>query len=331
VRPLDDLPVAEAYRDWAETECDDSPAYVEWALGVAEDPRVCDLVASLPAGKRQPNLVFAAARWHGADTGSYDGLRRVLVEHWADVRLTVTARATQTNEVGRCAALLPVLASLPGPLALLEVGCSAGLCLFPDRYSYRYTGAAGEVSLDPVDGPSPVVLDCVVEGDAPLPSVLPEVVWRGGIDLNPLDVRDEDAMRWLRTLVWPEHEGRRARLAAAVDLVREEPPAQLVRGDLLDDTALLADEVPGDATLVIFHSAVLAYLEQGDRVRFVESMAGMAGHWLSNEGPRVVLPVGATAGTPPASPVLGTSPFALGLDGRAVAWTHGHGGSVSWI
>ena len=42
-------------------------------------------------------------------------------------------RSTQTNEAGRCAALLPVLALLPQPLALLEVGTSAGLCLFPDR------------------------------------------------------------------------------------------------------------------------------------------------------------------------------------------------------
>ena len=44
----------------------------------------------------------------------------------------------QTNEAGRCAVLLPVLAALPQPLALLEVGASAGLCLYPDRYAYRY-------------------------------------------------------------------------------------------------------------------------------------------------------------------------------------------------
>jgi hypothetical protein len=48
------------------------------------------------------------------------------------------SRATQTNEPGRCAVLLPVLAALPQPLALLDVGASAGLCLYPDRYSYRY-------------------------------------------------------------------------------------------------------------------------------------------------------------------------------------------------
>ena len=51
------------------------------------------------------------------------------------------SRATQTNEPARCAVLLPVLARLPQPLALLEVGASAGLCLLPDHYGYDY-GAA---------------------------------------------------------------------------------------------------------------------------------------------------------------------------------------------
>ncbi len=104
---------------------------------MAEDPEVLELLAMLPTGKRQPNLVFAAARWHGSGTGPYDALRNTLLRRWEDGRATVLERSTQTNEVGRCATLLPSLARLPQPLALLEVGASAGLCLFHDRYSYR--------------------------------------------------------------------------------------------------------------------------------------------------------------------------------------------------
>ena len=334
MNPVAEQPVEQLYRDWGERECDDSPTYVDWSLGVADDAEVRALVETLPGRKRQPNLVFAAARWHGAEPGPYGGLRRVLLDRWDDVSATVAQRATQTNEVGRCATLLPVLAALPGPLALLEVGCSAGLCLYPDRYSYRYTSPAapaGTVALDPADGPSPVVLDCALDGDVPLPARLPEVGWRGGLDLNPLDVRDDDAMRWLETLVWPEHGDRRARLSAAVGLARQDPP-ELVRGDLTRDLGRLVDTVPTDATLVVLHSAVLAYLDEGDRLRFTESMAALPGHWVSNEGPRVVPGVTATAGAPPdAADVVGQAPFVLGLDGRAVAWTHGHGRGVSWI
>jgi hypothetical protein len=121
-----------------------------------------------------------------------------LLDDWDAVRATVLARATQTNEVGRCATLLPVLAGLPGPLALIEVGASAGLCLYPDRCSYRYSGSRGDVALDPAAGPSPVVLECRLDGDVPLPDALPDVVWRGGVDLYPLDV--ERAFRLLNKI-----------------------------------------------------------------------------------------------------------------------------------
>lgn len=332
MKPVGEGDTVEEYLEFAD-EAAGSPVFRAWALGVARDPQVRALLESLPPAKRQPNLVFAAARWHGARPGAYDELRDVLLDRWDEVRTTVLHRATQTNEVGRCATLLPVLAQLARsgpPLALLEVGASAGLCLYPDRYSYRYTGAV-EVTLDPSDGPSPVRLDCVVEGHPPLPSTVPEVVWRGGIDLNPLDVRDDDAMRWLQQLVWPEHEDRRSRLAAAVDLVRDDPPV-LVRGDLVERLPALVAEVPDGATLVVFHSAVLAYLSEQDRSRFTSLASSLRGHWLSNEGAPVLPAQAAAAGPgPPAGSAVGPTRFLLALDGRPVAWTQGHGRALHWL
>jgi hypothetical protein len=326
VNPVGEQPTAQEYRDFGEHQArGSSECFSRWALAVADDPEVLRLIESLPRAKRQPNLVFAAARWHGVPAGAYDVLRAALVDNWDAVRATVLARATQTNEVGRCATLLPVLAGLPQPLALLEVGASAGLCLFPDRYSYRFTGAA-DVALDPVDGPSRVVLECEVHGDPPLPDALPRVVWRAGLDLNTLDVRDDDTMRWLQTLVWPEHEDRRRRLAAAVDQAREDPPT-LVRADLNDRLREFADRAPRDATLVVFHSAVTAYLTEDERERFVRTVRDLPGHWVSNEGPRAVPGVAETATREPPD---GPSPFLLALDGRAVAWTEGHGRALWW-
>jgi hypothetical protein len=327
VNPVGEEGTAQTWADFGARQAETSACFAQWAGAVAGDEEVLARLGTLPEAKQQPNLVLAAARWHGAAApGPYDGLRTVLLDDWDEVRATVLSRATQTNEVGRCATLLPVLAGLPGPLALLEVGASAGLCLYPDRYSYRYPGHA----LDPADGPSRVLLECRVDGDPPLPDALPEVVWRGGIDLNPLDVRDDDAMRWLRTLVWPEHEDRRARLAAAVDLAREDPPT-LVRGDLNDALPALVEQVPDDATLVVFHSAVLAYLSAEDRDLFALQMAVTPGHWVANEGPRVLPTVAATAPEgPPPGAAVGPAPFLLALDGRAVAWTEGHGRALSW-
>jgi hypothetical protein len=229
------------------------------------------------------------------------------------------------------ATLLPVLARIAaedGPLALVEVGASGGLTLHPDRWAYRWTTPDGEVRLGRTGG---AVLDCVVEGPVPLPDRLPEVAWRGGLDLDPLDVTDEDTARWLETLVWPEHEDRRLQLRRAIEVARVGPP-HLVRGDLRTDLDPLLEEAGRHGRVVVQHSAVVAYLEEPDREAFhdamLERVAAGTCRWVSNEAPSVLPRV--LAGTVGA---LGTPPpgrFVLALDGRGLAWTHGHGRSMSW-
>ena len=168
---------ADHYRRFAEFEAHGvSSLYENWALGVAGDEEVQSLIEALPRQKWQANLVFASARWNGAPLCDYSEFRGWLVEHWDEVAATAKARFTQTNEAGRCSVLLPELARIEGPLALLEVGAAAGLCLYPDRYSYRYRTPGGVVSIDPASGPGALVLDCEVSVEMALPTALPEVV-----------------------------------------------------------------------------------------------------------------------------------------------------------
>lgn len=316
--------VAALYEDFA-TYAGESPCFEEWARSVTDDPEVLGWLATLPPVKRQPNLVFAAARWHGvAAPGPYDGLRTALLADDGPIRRTILARRTQTNEVGRLATLVPFLGGLSDrPVALLEVGASAGLCLYPDRFGYEWRTAEGVAVAG--DGRAPR-LRCEVTGRLPGTRV-PEVAWRGGVDLHPLDVSDADATAWLETLVWPEHAERRARLAAAVRIARTDPP-QLVAGDLLDELPRLVDEAADHGPVVVFHSAVVVYLEPPARARFQELMSSLVAagrcHWVSNEAKQVLPEVTATG--PPVPDSLGT--FVLGVDGRAVAWTHGHGSAM---
>jgi hypothetical protein len=327
--------IVEQYAEFAGSARGASPCFEEWALGVAADEELIALIGSLPPIKQQPNLVFAAARWNGIPAPApYAELRRGLLDRWEAVRATVLARSTQTNEVGRLATLVPAFAEIESgrgrPLALLEVGSSAGLCLLPDRYGYRWRTAARVVELPTPDAWAGPLLACEVTGPAPLPRRVPTVGWRAGIDLEPVDLRDEDAVAWLATLVWPEQEERRARLAAAVEVARREPP-RLVRGDLLTTLPGLLAEVPDHLTAVVFHTAVVAYLEPADRRRFAALMTGLVDQgrcsWISNEAPEVLPEV---AGTGPAVPP-DSSMFVLGVDGRARAWTHGHGSSMTWL
>jgi hypothetical protein len=314
--------LAERYRDFADYARGDSPCFESWARRVAEDPAVLGWLADLPETKQQPNLVFAAARWHGAPApGPYDGLRAILLEDTGAVRRTVMERATQTNEVGRLATITPLLATVPGPVALLEVGASAGLCLYPDRYDYAWPPLG---SLAGSGGP---VLRADVDGPVPLPRVHPEIAWRGGIDLNPLDVDDRDAMDWLTTLVWPEQDERRERLVAAISVARADPPG-LVRGDALSMLPALLEQATSHGTVVVLHSAVVAYFDDAERAGFAATMRELVAsgqvRWISNEAPGVV--PGIT--TPEPAP---SSRFVLALDGEPVAWTHGHGSSMRWL
>jgi hypothetical protein len=301
-----------------------SRCYEEWAAGIGSDNDLLALIETLPESRQQPNLILASARWVGIVPGPYSEFRNEFIMKWDEIRAIAMARRTQTNEVGRCAALLPVLCELPQPLALLEVGASAGLCLYPDQYNYQYND---DIFVRSEDNPSGPLLRCSTTGNVPFPTRTPHVVWRRGIDLNPLDVGNREDMQWLETLVWPEQNHRRERLEGAIQVARANPPT-IVRGDLLDELEETSKDAPSDATLVIFHSAVLNYLSQTARSEFCELVGGLPAHWISNEGVGVVDFQGHEL---PSLPDSSTSMFVAALDGTPLAYTGPHGERLDWF
>ncbi|MBV9555285.1 MAG: DUF2332 domain-containing protein [Alphaproteobacteria bacterium] len=304
--------------DEARAEC---PIYERLAFGVSESDPLREFLAALPAASRQPNLFFAAVRHlHGVPDDAA-ALAAVVAADGPRIARLMLSRTTQTNEPARCAVLLPLLAQLPQPLALLEVGASAGLCLLPDRYGYDY----GAVRLDPPAAAAPV-FPCAVSGPAPLPRTVPDIVWRRGLDLNPLDIASDGDIAWLETLVWPGQDARLRKLRAALAIARNDRP-EVVRGDLLVDLPRLMASAPGNATLVVFHTAVLAYVRPRERrSRFAAAMRGSAAVWISNEAPAVFPDL--VTGAPPA-PAPGR--FLLMQDGVPLAWTAAHGQALDWF
>ncbi|MET8254377.1 DUF2332 domain-containing protein [Micromonospora sp. NPDC005197] len=310
------MTTAEAYVEFARREAHGvSPTYERLSDAVAHDDDLLALLDALPPAKRQPNLLFGVVRWLGGPVDDPGAFHDYTLTHWPAIEAQMRARATQTNEAGRCAVLLPVLAALPQPLALLEVGASAGLCLYPDRYAYRY----GEHRI----GSGEPVLECAASGFVP-PERVPQVVWRAGLDLNPLDVTDADAVSWLDALIWPEHAHRRARLRAAAAVAAADPPL-LIRGDLVDDLPALAARAPAGATLVIFHTSVLYQVPVARREAFVRLVRELPGHWIANEAPEV-LPYDGLPDSPDAA-----LHNVLALDGKPLAWARGHGQALTWF
>lgn len=287
---------------------------------MAGSARALAFLGDLPPDRRQPNLFFAALRLVGGLPRTEAAFDDILTREGDAIAAVMRTRRTQTNEPGRCACLLPLLARLDGPLALIEVGASAGLCLLPDHYGYDW----GRTRLDPPGGTGAPVFPCRVNARAPLPDRHPQIVWRAGLDLAPPDLGDAGDVAWLEALVWPEQTDRLARLRQAVAVARQAPPP-VVAGDLTRDLEALLAETPADARLVVMHSAVLTYVsDPGARAGFARLMRSRDLHWISNEAPGV-FPDHAKGLTPRAGK------FLMALDGRPVAWTGPHGQSLDWL
>jgi hypothetical protein len=312
------LATAENYKRFAMHEAAGrSSAYERLAYAVSEDGLVLSFLGQLPPAKRQPNLLFGVARYLLGSPPSPASLRSLVSKRPSELAQVMLARRTQTNEAARCAVLLPALALLTPPLALVEVGAAAGLTLLPDVYSYDYDGhrVAGTDPYAPT-------LSCRPGGRAPLPRQALEVAWRAGIDLNPLDVNDADDVAWLSCLVWPGEADRAERLHAAVAAACRQPPT-IHRGDVLEDLARVVAQAPAGATLVVYHSAVLAYVDMPKRQAFAAAVHDLGGVWLSNEGAGVL---------PDLSTDPGPASFLLVRDGKEVlARTDPHGAWLEWL
>jgi hypothetical protein len=121
------MTIAQTYAEFAAREARGvSPAYELLSLAVCRDKAVLALLVTLPPTKRQPNLLFAVVRLLGGQVEDPAAFCDYTVANWPTIEAQVRTRVVQTNEAGRCAVLVPVLAMLPQPLALLEVGASAG-------------------------------------------------------------------------------------------------------------------------------------------------------------------------------------------------------------
>ncbi|MDS0280914.1 DUF2332 domain-containing protein [Haloarcula onubensis] len=268
--------LADQFRELAAWADGSDPLYAHLCRRAAADPDVLALAEVAPEGRQAPHLLLAAvqcrlardgdhrlARYYSSltadprdlDDSCYPAFREFCLDNADALGPILRTRRTQTNSVRRSAVLYPAIAHVAartdGPLALVELGPSAGLNLRFDRYRYDYGGRA-------VGTPdSPVTIESEVRsGDPPLPESPPEVHSRVGIDRQPLDPTDRDDADWLRALVWPAHTDRRDLLDGALQVAADEPP-RLVEGDLLEDLPGVLAAIPDDAPVCVVNTLVL--------------------------------------------------------------------------
>ena len=292
-----------------------SPLYARLSTAVATDPELLALASHARKGQPVPNLLFAAVHFlllkgtsHPLaafypslsptvelDADPYPYFRSFCLDFQEEIRQLLGTRLVQTNEVNRCVCLLPAFALAAShapeqPLSLIEIGTSAGLNLLWDRYSYDY-GEGGRYGVLT----SPVQLTCSLRGDhlPPLPAVLPEVVWRVGLDLRPINISDPEERLWLRALVWPENTDRAERLQQAFQLLEQNPPP-ILSGDALALLPTVLASVPQETTLCIFHSFTINQFPLEARTQFTQLLVEWGQKrplfWISLESPKGATP-----------------------------------------
>jgi hypothetical protein len=283
-----------------------SPLYAELLEAAARDVETGGAAWELLAGReREPAQAFLALRLLGSvhrlvlmgslpelapfypsAGGSVDLHRapRVFLDtlgrHTAEIREHLD-RPVQTNEVGRCAGLLGGFLQVGYetglPLAVLEVGASAGLNLRFDRFRYS-SGRA--VWGDPA---SAVRFDDVFESSTPHADATLQVVERRGCDRSPLDPRSEEDRLTLMSYVWPDQGGRFDRLRAALKIAAEDPIA-VERASAAEWTGRVLAEPRPEMATVLFHSVVLPYLSPDEGSAFHRELTS-AGERATPEAP----------------------------------------------
>lgn len=347
--------LADVFRSFARRECrGSSPLYERLALGVAEDPALLEMVLELSTASRPgqpvPNLLLGAVhalllRGVRHPLAAYfpdlvappaqalgdpmPAFAAFCAQHRAALGTLLATQLVQTNEVRRCACLLPAFAlaarlARGRPLALIEIGASAGLNLLWDHYAFDY-GMAGQIG----HADATVRLTCAVRGPRlPLvPRTMPLVGWRLGIDLHPVDVQDPDAVAWLRALIWPEHRERSATLDAAIAIARQTPP-RLLAGDALELLTDALEAAPAEALVCVYHSFTLNQFAPVERRRWRTLLAKVG---RRRELCQISLEYRLGHAAP--QPTLAFShsrPGALDEPERALAICHPHGAWIAW-
>jgi hypothetical protein len=302
--------IAHHFHGFADACRDSTRLYEQLSRAIAEDPELIQ-VLMVEGGERisnqpLPNILFGAVNDLRGDTpypglaspeDPYPAFRAFCMARVDYIRPYFHTRTVQTNEVRRCTLWLPafsVAAERTGsrPLALLEVGASAGLNLLWDKYGYHYSDGMKRGDLN-----APLQLECEIRGKPlPVPETLPRIASRTGIDLYPVDVSDYDAVRWVEALVWVEQPERLERLRQAVSIAREQPPP-IIQGNALEMLPEVVMKIPADSPLCLYHSFTINQFSQEMRDQFTQLIAAEAQQrehlvrlsieWLSATGPEL--------------------------------------------
>lgn len=155
--------LAKTFLTFSEKECKGSSHLYEFsARKMASDNTLLEISRAAQSGQPVPNLLFGAVHYlllkgtrHPLQEyypsieetpkphdESFEHFKDFCLKYRMEIEQILKTKLVQTNEVRRCAYLYPAFCAIyektKKPLALIEIGTSAGLQLLWDKYSYTY-------------------------------------------------------------------------------------------------------------------------------------------------------------------------------------------------
>jgi hypothetical protein len=269
--------IAERFRSFAKDCEGSSELYHFLSIQIAKDDDLLRIAQMSREGQPEPNLLFGVVhyllimgkphplfRYYPSLDLNFESakfafplFKQFVLDHVDDIVPLLQEKLVQTNEVQRCAYLYPAILTTwqffeGRPVSLIELGSSAGFNLLWDQYQYRYDNGT------PIGVPSSSLTvestfrgECRPNFDLPHPTIGDRI----GIDLNPIDVKNQEEVTWLQALVWPEHLDRKARLSKAIGIALENP-ITVMEGDAISLLHRVLENVDRSNVPFVFHTWV---------------------------------------------------------------------------
>ncbi|CAM5215612.1 hypothetical protein UACE39S_02507 [Ureibacillus acetophenoni] len=284
------------FLQFARKECENSsPLYEFLSYQIAEDSVLQKLASQIPVEQPIPNLFFASVQYllmqqedplksyYPTFTDSplpinesYAPFKEFVLNHQESLLELFNTKLVQTNEVRRCSYLYPMFTEIykkhGKPLALIEIGTSAGLQLGVDQYNYLYNE-----EIEVTNSPFALRIESKNLGD-PLPDSIyssPIVKTRIGADLNPINLKDEHELKWIQALIWPEHHERREMLTQAAKVIND-LDIEFVRGDAIAHLEDLCASISEEEQIVVFHTHVANQIPRQGREELIAKLVSVS-------------------------------------------------------
>lgn len=269
--------LAQTFLTFAEKECKGSSLIYEYlSKQIAMDNSLLKIASRAREGQPVPNLLFGAVHYlllKGTEhplkdyypsivetpksfKDSFSIFKDFCLNYQKEIEVILQTKLVQTNEVRRCSYLYPAFCMIyeraKKPLALMEIGTSAGLQLNWDKYCYSY---GKDKWYGKIDSELPITAEIKGVNRPFLHKTAPPVTTRIGLDLHTIDLQDEEEELWLKSLIWPEHKERLFLFEKAVHYSKEDS-LNLIIGDGVSLLPQYAETIPDDSVICIFHTHV---------------------------------------------------------------------------